>query len=60
LASAAQEPPSVASVATPAKLSTMPTSKGKPLRTKGWSTLAKTKGTTGRMQGARMVSTPAK
>ena len=35
----------------------MPSSSGKPL-TKGWSARAKTNGSTGRMQGLAMVSTP--
>ncbi len=38
----------------------MPASSGSPLRMNGWSTRAKTNGTTGRMHGARIVSIPAR
>ena len=47
-----------ASVATSAKVSAIPTSNGRPLRTKGCPVRAKTNGSTGRMQGLTMVSTP--
>ena len=46
------------SVATAAKVSAMPASSGRPVLTKGWSARAKTKGSTGRMQGLTIVSTP--
>jgi len=36
----------------------MPSSIGRPLLTKGWSARAKTKGSTGRMHGLMIVSTP--
>ncbi len=47
-----------ASEATPAKVIAMPSNSGRPLRTKGWSERANTNGSTGRMHGLRMVSTP--
>jgi hypothetical protein len=47
-----------ASEATPAKVSAMPSSSGRPLFRNGWSPRANTNGSTGRMQGLRMVSTP--
>jgi hypothetical protein len=40
------------------EVTAMPATNGSPLRRKGWSDLAKTKGSTGRMQGLTMVSTP--
>jgi hypothetical protein len=58
LACTAQPLPTAASVATPAKLIAMPSNSGRPLRTKGWSERANTNGSTGRMHGLRMVSTP--
>ena len=58
LAATAQPPPTAASVATTAKVSAMPSSSGRPLLTKGCSARANTKGSTGRMQGLRMVKTP--
>ena len=45
-------------VAMAAKVTAMPASSGRPERINGWSERAKTKGSTGRMQGLRMVSTP--
>ena len=45
-------------VATAAKVSAMPTSIGAPLRRNGRSARANTNGSTGRMHGLRMVSTP--
>jgi hypothetical protein len=60
LAATAQPPATAASVATAAKVTAMPTSIGNPLRTKGRSALANTKGRTGRMQGLTMVRTPPK
>ncbi len=36
----------------------MPSSIGRPLLTKGWSARAKTNGSTGRMHGLMIVSTP--
>jgi hypothetical protein len=47
-----------ASVATAAKVTAMPASIGNPLRAKGRSALANTKGRTGMMQGLTMVRTP--
>jgi len=58
LACTTQLPPTAASVATAAKVSPMPTSNGKPLRTKGWSVRENTNGSTGRMQGLSMVNAP--
>ena len=58
LAATTQPPPTAASEATRAKVSAMPASSGRPLLAKGWSARAKTKGSTGRMQGLTMVSTP--
>src|ERR1700716_4159081 len=54
----AHEPPTAASVATAANVSAIPANKGRPLLRKGWSARAKTKGSTGRMHGLRMVSMP--
>jgi hypothetical protein len=54
----AQPPPMAASVAISAKVSAMPASIGSPARRNGRSARAKTKGSTGRMQGLRMVRTP--
>ena len=58
LACTAQPPPTAASVATPAKVAAMPTSKGSELRRNERFARANTNGRTGRMQGLRMVSTP--
>ena len=58
LASTAQPPPTAARLATPAKVIAMPANSGRPLFTNGWSARAKTKGSTGRMQGLTMVSAP--
>ncbi len=58
LAVTAQPPPTAASVATSAKVAAMPASMGSPLSTKGRSARANTNGSTGRMQGLRIVSTP--
>jgi hypothetical protein len=58
LACTAHPPPTAASVATRAKVAAIPSSSGRPLLTKGWSALAKTKGSTGRMHGLMTVSTP--
>ena len=54
----AQAPPTAAKVATPAKDAAMPASNGNPLLRKGCSARANTKGSTGRMHGLRIVSTP--
>src|SRR5689334_22124275 len=56
----AQLPPTAASVATPAKVSAIPTSIGSAPRTKLRPALAKTKGSTGRMHGLTIVSIPPK
>ncbi len=53
-----QCPPTAASVATAAKVSAMPMSIGRPLRANGRSARANTNGSTGRMHGLTMVSTP--
>ena len=53
-------PPTAASVATPAKVNAMPTSIGSPLRRNGCSARANTNGSTGRMHGLTIVSTPPK
>jgi hypothetical protein len=45
-------------VATTENAAAMPTSIGNPPRKNGWSALANTKGSTGRMQGLTIVSTP--
>jgi len=45
-------------VAMAAKVTAMPARRGRPERRKGASERAKTKGSTGRMQGLRMVRTP--
>ncbi|VWC41851.1 hypothetical protein BLA6860_07050 [Burkholderia lata] len=58
LACATQPPPTAASVATTANVSAMPASSGRPVRTNGWSARANTNGSTGRMHGLRIVSTP--
>jgi hypothetical protein len=58
LASTAQPPPIVARLAMAAKDRAMPISKGRPLLTNGRSARAKTKGSTGRMHGLKMVRTP--
>ena len=58
LTSTAQPPPTAASVATAANVSAMPASIGNPLRRNGRPAPANTKGSTGRMQGLRMVRTP--
>jgi hypothetical protein len=50
--------PTAARLATTANISVMPTSSGNPLRRNGRSERANTKGSTGRMHGLRMVSTP--
>ena len=60
LARTAQLPPRAARVATPAKATAMPTSRGKPFLKNGRSARANTNGRTGRMQGLTMVSTPAR
>ena len=54
----AQPPPTAASVATSAKVTAMPASIGRPLRRNGRSARANTNGSTGRMQGLRMVRAP--
>ena len=58
LARTAHPPPTAASVATTAKVAAMPASKGRVLRAKLRSARANTNGSTGRMQGLTMVSTP--
>ncbi|MNV43957.1 hypothetical protein D3C71_1356930 [compost metagenome] len=47
-----------ARLATTANIKAMPISSGRPLRRNGRSERANTNGSTGRMQGLRMVSTP--
>jgi hypothetical protein len=58
LARTAQPPPTVARLATRAKVIDIPASSGKPLLRKGWSERAKTNGSTGRMHGLKIVRTP--
>jgi len=58
LARTAQPPPTVARLATMAKVTAMPARSGRPLLRNGWSERAKTKGRTGRMHGLRMVRMP--
>jgi hypothetical protein len=58
LAATAHPPPTAARVATPAKVIAMPAKSGKPLRRNGRSARANTNGSTGRMQGLRMVRMP--
>ena len=58
LAWTAQPPPTAASVATIAKVSAIPISIGSVLRRKLPPARAKTNGSTGRMHGLTMVSTP--
>lgn len=53
-------PATAAKVATAANVAAMPTSIGSPLRKNGWSARANTKGSTGRIQGLTIVSTPPK
>ena len=55
-----QPPPTAASVATTANVTAIPTSSGRPLRRNGWSARVNTNGSTGRMHGLRIVSTPPK
>jgi hypothetical protein len=54
----AQDPPTAASVAIAAKVMAMPANMGRPLVRNFCSERANTKGSTGKMQGLRMVSTP--
>src|SRR4051812_18988769 len=54
----AQEPPTAANVATAAKVSVIPASRGSPLFKNGCSARANTNGSTGRMHGLRIVSMP--
>src|SRR5580658_3167894 len=54
----AQEPPTAASVATPAKVSAMPISSGSVLVANERPPRANTNGSTGRMQGLTIVSAP--
>jgi len=56
----AQPPPTAARVATIAKVAAIPASIGSVLRTNGRSARAKTKGSTGRMHGLRIVRMPPK
>jgi hypothetical protein len=58
LSATTQPPPTAASVAMPVKASAIPSSIGRPCERNGRSARANTKGSTGRMQGLRMVSTP--
>ncbi|MCY1412851.1 hypothetical protein D9M71_282690 [compost metagenome] len=53
-----QLPPTAARVATRVKVNAMPPSSGPPLRQNGSPVRANTNGSTGRMHGLRMVSTP--
>ena len=57
-ASTTHPPPTAASVATAVNVAAIPMRRGSPLRTKGRSARAKTKGRTGRMHGLTIVSTP--
>jgi hypothetical protein len=56
----AHAPPTAASVAMAANVPAMPTSSGRPSVRKRRSERANTNGSTGRMHGLNMVSTPAK
>ena len=58
LASTTQPPATAASVATMAKVTAMPASIGRPDCRNGRSARANTNGSTGRMQGLTIVSTP--
>ena len=58
LSSTTQPPPSAASEAMAANETAMPINRGSPCERKGRSARANTNGSTGRMQGLRMVSTP--
>ena len=58
LTATTQPPPTAASVAIAAKAIAMPASKGRPCDLNGRSARANTNGSTGRMQGLRIVSTP--
>src|SRR5438309_384093 len=58
LAATTQPPPIAATVATAAKVSAMPARRGRPFLRNGRSARAKTKGSTGRMHGLRIVSAP--
>ena len=51
-------PAPTTSIATSANVIAMPSSIGSPARRNGWSARANTNGSTGRMHGLRMVSTP--
>ncbi|MNF15824.1 hypothetical protein D3C80_2185900 [compost metagenome] len=53
-------PPRAASEAIPAKVTILASSIGRMLVEKGWPARANTNGSTGRMHGLRIVSTPAR